>query len=78
MKEASMGLAEDELRVIEERWLSQAGSPEARTLASLVDQASIDVGLLIAEVRRLQTQLRARSGDDGEDNWKTIPMPEGG
>jgi hypothetical protein len=56
----SVGLAEDELRVIEMRWLSEEGSPEARTLDALVDQASIDVALLVAEIRRLQTELRLR------------------
>jgi hypothetical protein len=59
-REANMGLAEDELRAIETRWLSEEGSPEARTLDALVDQASIDVALLVAEIRRLQTELRLR------------------
>jgi hypothetical protein len=59
-KGGSVGLAEDELRVIEMRWLSEEGSPEARTLDALVDQASIDVALLVAEIRRLQTELRLR------------------
>jgi hypothetical protein len=55
-----MGLAEDELRAIETRWLSEEGSPEPRRLDALVDQASIDIGLLVAEIRRLQGVLAAQ------------------
>jgi hypothetical protein len=57
--EANMGLAEDELRAIEARWLSPGGRPDDLTAGDLLDQGHTDIGLLVAEIRRLQGVVQA-------------------